>query len=919
MKMGISEDKLQIIERAVTSIFAPQSKITSFIFLVIGIQSGCVSGEVTQQSIALDSPRASSGVIVKDGPENPDENDLGVIFSAFNEQVSNYGNLSSEIPVKVTSELRAETLETPPSSKGVWGGDFGQLLNLPRLNYIELEELLDDLALTLSSDLGYSLSDPDRVDGILSLPKNVKGRRLLTRSLEGGIDVIDIGFWTYLSRSPRLGIFGAQIREQKRNLNPDVNTALDATNTTLDAFESMRSSLSIGDLQNHVLQLSYVDMPSALSALKGLGVTTVSSDLPFPTELEFKDLPIVIELKSPSATNIGVVGKSDLTQGKFGSTAMPGQAAELPAETVSSPISRLMTLFHPAHPEQLSRIQSLLNDVIDVPARQVFVEGQIIEIGDSALNELGIQWEFSEGNWNFMLGGLQPGLLDSGDAIANINGAKSAAFSTEIAGKLRALVVEGKGRILSRPSVLTLNGRQATIRIGEDIPIATSQEGITGNANKIAFNFNYLNIGIVLNIRPRISQDGSEISLMVDTIVSDEIPGQGLEIRDGDGDLLASAPRVTSRRVQTYARIQNNTPFILGGLVSRQNITVESKVPVLGSIPYLGRLFRSTNKQENRNEVIIVLTPYILPEEIHLSRVLPKGEEFDSSDTELFRHTHQILAEDIVDIAFLYQNKRFDSYRELAEKVVKKNSRYVEQDPFRNFVSGIVPGAEAIVHEIVFNTLERVNAVRGIQLENVLTLTKQDLKGYQTRKLTDILEIRGSGDDERSFFTDNPGKALALTFADLHDVTGPGELISNPVPQIQILDCPDRSKWKQLLWDMNQPKNDGSKQHTIIINSEEDLERLRLSILLKKVLEINGARQKVEILKFIPGRIIQIPKTNPDQPHVVDAEIAKYFFHSEHFYASAIKEIEDALQSLDSALRHSEIVRLLEGEKPPGL
>lgn len=796
-----------------------------------------------------------------------------------------------------------------------------QLIDLPRMSGTELEELLDDLALTLNAEKGYRVSDSTDDPALRLLPKGAKGERILVRAMGSNrVALAHVGYWTFRSRTPRLGVFTAVMEDGKTSQSPDASLVLKTARDSLAAFRDMRQQLSPGDLESRAVQLSYTDVSGALAALKGLGVSTFSKGGTIPPEIQFKDLPMVVELQSPEATSMGVVGKGSVSKNKFGSAAMPGQATELSAETVASPTSRLMVMFHPAHSEQYSRVTKLLNEVIDVPARQVFVEGLVMEIGSSALDELGIQWEFREGKWNLMLGALQPGqLTGGGGSTLTGSGTRSANLSTELAAQLRALVVEGKGRILSRPSVLTLNGRQASIRIGDDIPIATSQEGIGGNANKIAFDFDYLNIGIVLNIRPRISRDGREISLMVDTIVSDEVPGRGLQIRDAQGALLASAPRLISRRVQTYARIQNNTPFVLGGLVSRQNVTVESKVPVLGDIPYLGRLFRSEAIREDRDEVIIVLTPYILPEEVHLSRVLPKGEHLDSTDSVLFRSTYQIRAEDIVDFGFLYKNKRFDTYRRLAERVVSENVNLSGQNPFSEFTDGVVPGSGPIVHEILFNTLQRNRAGDAIPLERILTLTSLQFAGYETRYLTNILQIRREGDETKSFFTDQPGKAIALTFADLHDVSGPRGLISDPVPEMEIVDCPDRKAWQRLLWEMNQPKDDGSVRHTILLQSEEDLMRLRNAVLLKKVLEYNGARDRVEILKFIPGRIIQVPRIPPDQPQLLDANIARYFFHSQHFYAQAIKDVEAALRRLDGELRKPEIRPLLGGETPPKL
>ena len=99
---------------------------------------------------------------------------------------------------------------------------------------------------------------------------------------------------------------------------------------------------------------------------------------------------------------------------------------------------------------------------------------------------------------------------------------------------IRALIRTGKAEILSRPSVLTLDNRQSTIRVGQDIPIASSLEGLGSDSTKVSFQFDYLPTGILLNIRPRINESGAEVSMLIDTIVSAKVPGEDLEMKSAE-------------------------------------------------------------------------------------------------------------------------------------------------------------------------------------------------------------------------------------------------------------------------------------------------------------------------------------------------------------------------------------------------
>ena len=105
----------------------------------------------------------------------------------------------------------------------------------------------------------------------------------------------------------------------------------------------------------------------------------------------------------------------------------------------------------------------------------------------------------------------------------------------------------------------------------------------------------------------------------------------------------------------------------------------------------------------------------------------------------------------------------------------------------------------------------------------------------------------------------------------------------------------------QLLWEKNQPDENGRKRHTILIHRPEDVIRLQRSILMKLVLHLNGGGgPEASLKKFIPGRIIEVPDVDPVRTHPVDAAVAKYFFHStEHFYATTLQEIEEAIEKLN--------------------
>ncbi len=202
---------------------------------------------------------------------------------------------------------------------------------------------------------------------------------------------------------------------------------------------------------------------------------------------------------------------------------------------------------------------------------------------------------------------------------------------------MKALVNTGNAEILSSPSVLALDGRQARIQIGQQVPISKSNITASGTFQSIE----YFPVGIVLNLRPRISEDGAEITMQVETIVS--AVSQSSETQTGgQSSEVLLAPIIDNRQVQTFVRIADNTPFIIGGLISNDVQERKIGIPYLADIPVLGRLFSRTSDDIIRNEVIIVLTPHVVPQDAKsFSYVIPKDSEmFDSFDKRLFRNAY---------------------------------------------------------------------------------------------------------------------------------------------------------------------------------------------------------------------------------------------------------------------------------------
>lgn len=911
----------------------------------------CVSESRSTRSYGVESARASGGLLIADAGDDqagqlraaieaselrsaalaPHLRSAGGGFAPDREQIEFAGEVlggavRGEGGRAAPVERSEPTAQEPVPVGSPLPPDSGRLIALPKLGATELREAIHSLALSAATEQGYQRVEPEAVVGLPTFPEEINELAVLRRRDDSGAEaVLCLGYRTFLSQPPQVWV----VSLQRTGLNApwvaggDLPLVQSRVEALVAGLTAMRSNLTHEDLSRSVVQLSYIDGPGAIGALQGLGVSVIADAAQVPQSIEYARLPLVILMPTPTAEQTGLVGDAGpAVRGNFGNTMLPNTATPLAPNPVTSPSSRLLVLYHPANPGQLARVRNLLSDYIDRPARQIFVEGMVLEISEDGLKDLGIEWQFREGPIDLILGKLTAGGAIDSLTFSNVD---SRDVPLDWSVRIRALVREGKAEILSRPGVLTIDNRQATIRVGEDIPIATSQEGTSVGSNKLSFNFQYIPTGILLNVRPRITEQADEISMLIDTIVSAVVPGRDLEIRSSDGELLATAPTISTRRVQTYARIDNNTPFIIGGLVSRDLTVTRDKIPLLGDLPFVGIFFRAERTERTKREVIIVLTPYVLPEESYTAGVIPRDDDlFDSFGNQLFRESYRIRAEDVFDLRFLPENRRIVAYSDLASKVVRRDARLAEALPFRDFVRGRIPGEDILVHRMIYEVIKRLD-VKGqqydlpklIAAERIIFLESEQFGGYSVQFMERVMSRFGGGADYASFFKNKRDKALAFTFHYDRESDDPLHLATEPIPEVAIYDCPDRKAWGRLLWELNQPGPDGRKRFSIVLNDESDLTRLRRAIMLKKVIAANGGAEQVSLANFSVGKVLMMPETKEGQTHILDADVARLFFHTEHYYSAAIQVIEQRLAELDAALRTPEIGPLLDGAELP--
>ncbi|MFP4166632.1 MAG: ABC transporter transmembrane domain-containing protein [Opitutales bacterium] len=683
-------------------------------------------------------------------------------------------------------------------------------------------------------------------------------------------------------------------------VQPGLNAAPEKEEASAGDAAPSEEKVPLYELNSKRIRLSHTSAERCLKMLDIYGINTGSPG----NRIERGKLPLVIKVPPTDFHN-----------------TIAGMKENFPM-TDSDPMNELVVFYDPDHSEQLRIVMRLIEEDIDIAARQIMIEAMILEISETGLDELGVEWSLANPGSNFNR--LQIGELGEGvDSLDDVDSPLRLG-TPEVFGEfdvtLKALMSKGKAEVLSRPSVLTLNNRMATINVSEKIPIAETK--FQGNNNISTVNFRNEEVGIQLAVRPRANLEGGEVSMQINANVSSRVPNEDVEVRDNQNRVVAKSPTISVREVRTYARIANNTPFIIGGLIARDDLSERRTVPLLGDIPFLGRFFGSERLNHLKREVIIVIIPYVLPadgesnaqnEEGMVGRFLPKGEDkFDSFDNELFRDAYRIRDEDVFDLDFLLRNERLNELRAKAEQAVEQDYDLRNRYPFNAFANDRVPGEEILVYRQMYEVIKRIGLDEKVDPSRTIVFEQKedDTESFDVTFVDKLLkstaetlspegkEIRDMEDIWEAF----EKKAVAITYYDTDAEGDLGNVLESPVPNIRVVDVPDRETYKNLFWELNQPTEEGRSRNTVLLHDEDDLQRLKRAIVLRNTVGLNAVKRTLTLENFSVGRFLLLPTRKSDKIDLVDAEVARLFFLTERYYDALRKRLRDASEALQKEL-----------------
>lgn len=265
-------------------------------------------------------------------------------------------------------------------------------------------------------------------------------------------------------------------------------------------------------------------------------------------------------------------------------------------------------------PSKVSTISKLVKQ-LDIAKQQVYVQARIIEVSERKTQNIGIEYGLNGINasgsniltFTSSLNSSQNPSIDltqiqnSGYNLSNIKNGLSLGATINLLKQNKAL------DIVSEPSILCINNEESSIYVGETRSIPTG----TTIGTTTTTNFQREDIGLKLIVKPQIS-DKNKVTLELKTILED--------IKETD--IVTGNPNTNKKEVITTVMVNNGESVILGGLIKNKIEKIESKVPLLGDIPYFGALFRNTYDINDKINLVVIVTPYIIPKSKDLTFVI---------------------------------------------------------------------------------------------------------------------------------------------------------------------------------------------------------------------------------------------------------------------------------------------------------
>ncbi len=255
--------------------------------------------------------------------------------------------------------------------------------------------------------------------------------------------------------------------------------------------------------------------------------------------------------------------------------------------------------------DELEYIKALINE-LDKEKAQVYVQARIIEVNDELVDQIGVSYGvFGGSTGDKGLAAFSSNLNGGSNAIDLVTGALSLDIPDITSGlalgaSLNLLKQNGALDVVSEPSILAINNKESSIYVGETISVKTSSSITDGGTTNE--NFKREDVGLTLKVKPRISND-TKVTLEINTVLEGV---KTTQTTSGNAD-------TSKKEIKTTAILNNGESVIIGGLIENRTESTKQKIPLLGDIPLFGELFKNTAQNTRKNNLVVIVTPYLIP------------------------------------------------------------------------------------------------------------------------------------------------------------------------------------------------------------------------------------------------------------------------------------------------------------------
>jgi general secretion pathway protein D len=276
-----------------------------------------------------------------------------------------------------------------------------------------------------------------------------------------------------------------------------------------------------------------------------------------------------------------------------------GQSATLSGETTIVPDARANSLLIRATRSDFALIQAAVNE-LDVRPLQVLIEVLIAEVRRDRSLDFGV--DFSTGKRDLAHGAGSPTIeaVNTSGSLGDFVIKIMDIGRTDVNATIRAAASRGDVNIISRPVLLAANNERAVINVGSQRPFVQVARVLPTDNTARDQVVQYKDVGTKLQIIPTISADGY-VMLQV-----------AQEIDAATAEQQFDAPVISTRSVETRLLVKDGRTIVLGGLIDRQHEVVQSGIPILSSIPWIGGLFGRAHRARNETELFLFLTPRVI-------------------------------------------------------------------------------------------------------------------------------------------------------------------------------------------------------------------------------------------------------------------------------------------------------------------